>query len=65
MSGKGEFGLGESVSLFKKPTSDRTKQILSKELSSWKMVSSDSKTPFGLSWSQYVFLLGIADGKER
>jgi len=40
-------------------------QILSKELSSWKMVSSDSKTPFGLSWSQYVFLLGITDGEER
>jgi hypothetical protein len=28
MSGKGEFGLGESVSLFKKPTRDRTKQII-------------------------------------
>ena len=40
-------------------------RTLSKELSSWKMGSSDSKTPFGLSWLQYVFLLGIADGKER
>jgi predicted nuclease of restriction endonuclease-like (RecB) superfamily len=36
-----------------------------KELSSWQIASSDSKAPFHLSWSQYVFLLGITDRDER
>lgn len=40
-------------------------QISSMGLSPWQKGTSDAKTPFSLSWSQYVFLLGIADGKER
>jgi len=40
-------------------------QIVPKELPSWQNVSSDSKMPFRLSWSQYVFLLAIVDRKER
>jgi predicted nuclease of restriction endonuclease-like (RecB) superfamily len=40
-------------------------QMLPKELSSWQIESSDSKTPFRLSWSQYVFLLEIPNGTER
>ncbi len=38
---------------------------LSKKSSSWQKITSDAKTPFHLSWSQYVFLLGIADDKQR